>query len=298
MECGVLASKEMFERWTGAHYENFLMYGSCGTEKGVIYDMADQAGAAVHHPECVMFCGPIIPGHYNKSYLTCCCANDASNVWLNEHGKRWINESNANDWAQSSAAGSQWAKIVSIVSSDAVEHMMTEGPFTGRGGYVRKNVPAEGLQNEIDAALAAEDRCVCVADTIEELAEQPGIDPEGAVAEIETYNQMCATGADTQFFKDPKFMIPVLTPPFYGIKMKIAAYTCAGGVKVDENMCVLDKVDYQAIPGFYAIGGDAGGLQGAVYDRKVASGSSQLWSRSGGYYAIEHIADVYLPSLG
>lgn len=41
MECGVLASKEMFERWTGAHCENFLMYGSCGTEKGVIYDMAD-----------------------------------------------------------------------------------------------------------------------------------------------------------------------------------------------------------------------------------------------------------------
>lgn len=294
---GYLADKETFERWTGFHYENFLMYGSCGTEKGVIYKMADQVGAALHHPDCVMYCGPIIPGHYNKSYLTCCCVNDATNVWLNEHGDRWINEDNANDWAQSSAAGGQWSTIVSIVSTDALEYMMTSGPVTGRGGYVKKNVPAEGLKDEIDAALAAGDQFVFVADTIEELAEQMGIDSEGAVATIEEYNQMCADGRDLKFAKDPAHMIPIATPPFYGFKMKVAAYTCAGGVKVDENMCVLDKVDYEPIPGFYAIGGDAGGMQGAVYDRKVASGSSQLWSRSGGYYAIEHIVDVYLPSL-
>ena len=149
----------------------------------------------------------------------------------------------------------------------------------------------------MEDALKAGDANVFKADTLEELAAMLGVDPDGLVATVEEYNGFCETGIDTKFAKKSDYLHPCATPPFYGIKMQIAAYTCAGGLKVDEYMRVLDKVDYLPIPGFYAAGGDAGGLQGAVYDRKVAPGSSQLWSRTGGFYAIEDIADNYLPSL-
>lgn len=294
---GYLANKELFEKYTYFHYDNFLMYGSAGTETGAAYKMGEAVGACLHHPENIMYCGPIIPGHYNKSKLTVCCANDGTNIWVNETGARFISEDNANDWAQSSAAGSQWRMICSIFDDAALSRFEDVGPVTGRGGYVLKNQPVEGLRDEVEAALSSDDPNVFKADTLEELAQLMGIDCEGLAQTVEQYNDFVDSGFDEAFGKDPEHLIPCNTAPFYGIRMKIGAYTCAGGLKVDESMRVLDKVDYRPIPGFYACGGDAGGLQGAVYDRKVASGSSQLWSRTGGYYAIEDIANTYLPSL-
>ena len=60
---------------------------------------------------------------------------------------------------------------------------------------------------------------------------------------------------------------------------------------------MLDRAHFDPIPGFYAAGGDAGGLQGSQYDRKVAAGSTQSWSRQSGYFAVEHAVNSYLPSL-
>lgn len=109
------------------------------------------------------------------------------------------------------------------------------------------------------------------ADTIEELAKLIDLDPKALAATVKEYNDnIDKYGYDTKFGRkmwgglhgtDP---IPkVDTPPFYGIKAKVSLSSLKGGIKIDTKAHALDLFD-KVIPGLYAAGEVAGGLQSHV----------------------------------
>lgn len=100
------------------------------------------------------------------------------------------------------------------------------------------------------------------ADTIEELAEYFGL--ENLVSTVEEYNEMCANGKDTQFFKDAAFLTPITEGPFYVFEYETSAWCTLGGVKVDDSLRVVNA-DNEPIKGLYAAGVDAGSLFTAPY---------------------------------
>lgn len=99
------------------------------------------------------------------------------------------------------------------------------------------------------------------ADTIEELAEQCGLDPQTLAETVATYNEYAAQGSDPDFgrtmFNESS---PVVEPPFYACPCTWAMHITGGGVAIDDTRAVLDAQG-ERIPGLYAIGelnGNAG----------------------------------------
>ena len=102
------------------------------------------------------------------------------------------------------------------------------------------------------------------ADTLEELAEKLGIeDTKTFVSEVEAYNELCAAGSDTAFGKEAQYMIPVDTPPYYGISRTIRLSAICSGVDVDSNHQCLNDAG-EPIKGLYAVGNCSGGFYGGV----------------------------------
>jgi len=109
------------------------------------------------------------------------------------------------------------------------------------------------------------------ADSLEQLAQRIGVPPENLKGSIERYNGHVARGHDADYFKDMKGLVPLTTPPYYAVPMKLPMFSLTAiGPRIDHDACVLRETG-RAIPGLYAAGECAGGVLGTVY---VGSGNS------------------------
>ena len=101
------------------------------------------------------------------------------------------------------------------------------------------------------------------ADTLEELAKKIGQDPKTFVQTVNDYNKLCEDGADTEFGKNPKYLVPVKQAPFYGIHRRVRCSTICAGLEVNgQNQALTVKGD--PIEGLYVIGNCAGNFYGGV----------------------------------
>ena len=113
-----------------------------------------------------------------------------------------------------------------------------------------------------DASMAAN---AVKADTLEELAEGLGLPVDAFLAQVERYNSYCETGLDDEFHKDKRFLLPIKTPPFYGIKNEPYTLCITGGLNTDIQMHVCDE-NQDPIPGLYGVGTVVGDMFGDIYD--------------------------------
>lgn len=133
------------------------------------------------------------------------------------------------------------------------------------------------------------------ADTIEELAEKLGIDPDKLEETIEDYNDMCDEGYDSQFHKKHDFLHPITGKGGYLVgKYYIAAYGTIGGVRINKNCEVMDK-DGNIIPGLYSAGSDANTIYGDSYNFTLC-GNTMGFAVNSGRMAGEAIVD-YIDEL-
>lgn len=91
------------------------------------------------------------------------------------------------------------------------------------------------------------------ADTIRELAEKLGVDPDGLEAEVERYNGFAEAGEDVVFGRPAAAMAPIKTGPFYGYAWGNVMITTLGGLRKDGRARVID-VEGEPIPGLYTAG--------------------------------------------
>lgn len=102
------------------------------------------------------------------------------------------------------------------------------------------------------------------ADTLEELAEKLKITDAAAFVEtVKRYNEMAASGKDTEFGVPSKYLKAIDTPPYYGIHRHIRLTMACSGVEVNGDLQCLDT-DGNPIEGLYAIGNCAGNFYGGV----------------------------------
>ncbi len=117
--------------------------------------------------------------------------------------------------------------------------------------------------------------CHFAANTWEELFSYMGLSEEQAAAakaSIDRYNEMAAQGKDTDFGRDPRVLLPIDEPPFFGmiqVQEKPALGTVSlNGLVIDANQRVLDK-NYAPIEGLYASGNNSGGRFGTHYSTPI-----------------------------
>ena len=100
-----------------------------------------------------------------------------------------------------------------------------------------------------------------IADTLEELAEQIGADPDNLVAAVEAYNKSVDEGATEDEFGRKTFTNKLENGPYIAVPRKPSAHHTMGGVEVNVDMQVIDT-EGNAISGLYAAGEVTGGIHG------------------------------------
>ena len=128
-------------------------------------------------------------------------------------------------------------------------------------------------------------------ETLEELAADIDV-PVGTLrATVDRVNELVELHEDQDYLKDPKFLEPVATGPFYAVEVRPA--TCcftACGLRINRDAEVLDESG-RVIPGLYAAGEVTGGVIGPRY---VGSGNSYgncvTMGRGAGQSAAAHVA--------
>jgi fumarate reductase flavoprotein subunit len=134
-----------------------------------------------------------------------------------------------------------------------------------------------------------------MANSIEDLCAQTGINLEGLKKTLDEYNKACDTGRDDLFFKKDKYLKPVRRPTFYAGRFMLNWYGSLGGVRINHRVEVLNK-DFDVIPGLYCAGNDSNTVCGATYVFYLA-GHMSGFAYNTGRIAGENAA-AYVKSLG
>lgn len=150
--------------------------------------------------------------------------------------------------------GSAWS-----VWDNAWQEKFPEG--YPKGDYLSENSPG---QIEIDVKNGV----TIQADSIEELVEKMGVDPDIFNEQLERYHGFCKGGKDLDFYKNPLWLTTIDTPPFYASRHVVSITSTRGGLRNDERCRVLDK-EGMPIPGLYVAGNTAGSFYGNVYPPNV-----------------------------
>ena len=127
--------------------------------------------------------------------------------------------------------------------------------------YAQQHTPID-FTTTLDKLL--DTKVVYKGNTIEELAKAMDVDPSILQASVNQYNQAIATGHDDAYAANTNRLVEVKEGPYYAVKYVARNLGTLGGIRINENMQVLDK-DFNVIKGLYAAGADAGGMYGKAY---------------------------------
>ncbi|MDJ1370490.1 flavocytochrome c [Gulosibacter molinativorax] len=163
----------------------------------------------------------------------------ANFVMVNQQGRRFVNEFGSRD--EISKAAIENGTLYYLIADDEI-----------------KKTAFNTNQEMLDAQVTKNDGTLYRADTLEELAEQIGIEPAVLVEEIDKYNSYADAGEDPEFHKSA-FDLKVVQAPFYATPRRPAVHHTMGGVKINTKTEVLNT-EGNVIPGLYAAGEVAGGI--------------------------------------
>lgn len=154
-------------------------------------------------------------------------------VFVNLDGRRFVNEYAERDTLAAAA----------LEQEDALFFIIVDQQIVG----------------DRDISQMLENGDVVKGDTLEELADKLGIDPENLVDEIATYNSYVEQQHDPDFGKPNFGGYKVEEAPFYATPRSPSVHHTMGGLQIDTEARVIDE-DGHAIPGLYAAGEVTGGI--------------------------------------
>lgn len=180
-----------------------------------------------------------------KNFSTETIVGDTGNCLIvNTAGQRFVNETLSRE--EISAALMEQDEPKMFIITDSANCLINDG-ITQFGAEAEKLI---------------EDGHLFRADSLEELAELVGIDPEALVNTVADYNGMIDAGADPQFgrtvFTETSY---IRTAPFYASPRTWAAHITIGGLATDPTFRVV-REDGTPIEGLYCVGEAAAGFAG------------------------------------
>jgi succinate dehydrogenase/fumarate reductase flavoprotein subunit len=133
------------------------------------------------------------------------------------------------------------------------------------------------------------------ADTIAKLAAMIKVPAAALEAQVATYNTSCENKLDPAFGRDPKFLKPLKTGPFYAIELSPSFTNTQGGPRRDVKAEILD-VDGNAIPHLYEAG-ELGSVYADIYNGGGNLSECLFFGRIAGKNAAAPKSDVASDSL-
>lgn len=285
---GYANDRELLKTYTGMDLKknlfpigNFEKYGE-GIKMGWAAGAAGEGMGVLNYS----FGGPVGPGIKPSGSIV--AAVRQPELWINQHGRRFCDESVVHNVIHCGNAMSRQKGgfIFRIFDDNARRHYMENGIDVGVGTFVPQGTRLIDFDDEVERALEKKNWNVFKADTIEELTTKMNVPPEAFQRTVDDYNRFCEKGYDDEFAKDRIYLRPVKIPPFYAFKCYVDFCATHGGIKINESAEALDGEE-NVIPGLYAVGNDAGGLYGDSYDL-IASGTASGFAMVSGRIAGEN----------
>ncbi|MFF3896280.1 FAD-dependent oxidoreductase [Streptomyces sp. NPDC001812] len=181
-------------------------------------------------------------------------------IYVNKNGHRFVDETDTYCVMPHVIAKQPGGTCWAVFDEAALRQVADSGhvdPY-GLGVDLESNWTAAMLRKQIEAGV------VKSGATLAELGERTGITAAGLEATAEHWNADVARGHDTAFEKKGT-LAPVSTAPFYAVELRpaIIGITFAG-LRIDDEARVLDTAG-RPVPGLFAGGEVAGGLDADVY---------------------------------
>jgi fumarate reductase flavoprotein subunit len=283
---GYAGSKALMRKYCPDYSEDLVQFGM-PISVGDGLRIAIGAGAATEGLGLLQLIGP----RFGTSSYIAAIVVEPNTIWLNKRGERFVDESLSFRWPEAAnALARQPDKICYNLFDEKIKQtFMKEGVSRGWIKYPTGTRMTE-LDKEIRTQLGKGE--IKISDSWEEIAKWMGVGPRVLKATIDEYNGFCEQRYDPIFAKDPKFLMPVSTPPFYALKCHQGFHGTVGGIKINQHMEVLDKHD-EPLRGLYAAGSDTGGWQGDTYCLDL-SGSTFAFAISSGRIAGENALNYVL----
>lgn len=174
-------------------------------------------------------------------------------LWVNQDGKRFMNEEVIpGRLPAGNLIARQPGKCAILIFDDSTkQHLEKEG--VDKIYFIFPAKTLTDIEGDMRKLIAQGNKHVFVAESLEELAGQAGINPVNLQRTVTEYNRYCEKGYDDQYAKDRMYLRPVTKPKFYGLRVFNTAYGTSGGIKVNGKTEVL-TTEGKAIPGLYAAG--------------------------------------------
>ena len=285
---GMSTNKELLAYYSSQDMDKIIGWGAGQDGDGHL--MAEQTahGMANHLTVSSLFNN--VTGYAYDSPLGVSVTMQYSDLFVNEDGIRFCDES------QGGALGtSESGKLIegegyvwSIADQSMIEKYENGGCARHYSGFADACVGAEiELQEELDAAVAKADGNTFKADSIEELAEMIGVDPEALAATVAKYNEAAASGTDEEWGKAAEYLWACDTAPYYAFKVCSGMLNTNGGIRINRNAQVVDA-RFKPVIGLYAAGVCTSGGDGEVY----GGGSCQTVGMWAGSKAARHALET------
>jgi len=205
-------------------------------------------------------------------------------LWLNKKGDRFMDEGCSNSSEIANAVYRQPARMIYCLFDEKIMKRIlsqTLSPYEMLFLKSRKVTSASFSERiERDLAKCVTEDSVKISERLSEIAKWMGIKPKSLQDSLKEYNSYCAKGHDEFFAKDPFFLRPLHTPPFYALRCGLKLTMTHGGIKINHRMQVLDKED-KLIPGLFAAGVETGATDWDTYNMELSGHSFGFAINSG-----------------
>lgn len=164
---------------------------------------------------------------------------------VNKEGKRFMAEDGRRDTMTAAL----------LAQTDAMSYVITSANNDVEINESGINIWGDNIDKLV------QDGIIFKADTIEELAEKIGVDPQALKETHDTFNNYVKTGKDIDFGRT-LFGKPIDKAPFFASPRVPTVHHTMGGIEIDLENHVLDTSG-KMIPGLLAAGEVTGGIHGA-----------------------------------
>ena len=212
-------------------------------------------------------------------------------LWVDPKGERFCDEGIAYYDTSAGNANSRYKQGYTFCLFDDTikKHFIEKGVFRGMGTVVHPGSKLHDLEKQLERFLSINSKEFFGANSVEELARKMEVDPQVLKNTVDRYNTCCARRWDTEFAKDPEYLIPLNGPRFYAARARTCFLGTMGGVKINHRTEAVDPYG-SPIAGLYVVGLDAGGLHAESYSMRDTSGIASAFAVISGRVAGENAA--------
>ena len=245
------------------------------------YQLAEWAGANMRHMDRQVTFYQGVPNPRDHSGATAFFAQNPTAIWLDNNGRRFVNESANSKVVEAAAKHLRPMNFWMIFDAKGSRRLGV------RGASWLNN---QSVRNEILENTAITNKALSIND----LASQTGLSRHNLLASIEIWNRMLETGTDYQFGRftsdeTPQNIKPINTAPYYALRVYPMTRKSMGGPVINMRGQVTDAMRVP-IPGLYAAGELTGvaGINGNHGGSGTFLGPSVLTGRIAGKAAAEN----------